>query len=145
MAQHPREALGLGRLYERSGAADNAEASFATAASLAARAGVEPDVRAEALRRLAICRRRAGRMADAAAAWQELVSVPGCPSVVRREAREALAIHHEHRSRDLHIARTFVLDVLAEGASTRTRESAEYRLRRIERKLSVREQQMLLE
>jgi uncharacterized protein len=31
-AQHPREALGLGRLYERSGAAENAEASFAHAA-----------------------------------------------------------------------------------------------------------------
>jgi uncharacterized protein YprB with RNaseH-like and TPR domain len=144
-AQHPREALGLGRLYERSGAADNAEASFAIAASLAGCAGVEPDVRAEALRRLAICRRRAGRMAEAAAAWQELVTVPGCPSLLRREAREALAVHHEHRSRDLRTARTFVLDVLAEGASSRTRESAEYRLRRIERKLSVREQQLLLE
>jgi uncharacterized protein YprB with RNaseH-like and TPR domain len=144
-AQHPREALGLGRLYERSGAADNAEASFAQAASLAARAGREPDVRAEALRRLAICRRRAGRMADAAAAWQEIVRLPGCPSALRREAREALAIHHEHRSRDLHTARMFVLDVLAEGACSRTKESAEYRLRRIERKMSVKEQQLSLE
>ena len=136
-AQHPREALGLGRLYERSGAADNAETSFVHAARLAARAGREPEVRAEALRRIAICRRRAGRMAEAAAAWQELATLPACPALLRREAREALAIHHEHRSRDLHTARRFVMDVLAEGAGSRNRESAEYRLRRIERKLSA--------
>ena len=137
-ATHPRECLGLGRLYERSGAADNAEACFAHAASFAARAGREPDVLAEALRRLALCRRRAGRMAEAAAAWQQLIAVPGCPAVMRREAREALAIHHEHRSRDLHTARTLVLDVLAENAGSRWREQAEYRLQRIERKLAVR-------
>jgi len=137
---HPREALGLGRLYERSGAAENAEACFAQAASLAARVGREPDVHAEALRQLALCRRRAGRMADAAEAWQQLVSVPSCPSILRREAREALAIHHEHRSRDLQSARTFVLDVLAEGAGSRLRERAEYRLLRLERKMAVREQ-----
>lgn len=144
-AQHPREALGLARLYERAGAADNAETSFAHAAALAGRAGREPEVRAEALRRLAICRRRAGRMAEAAAAWHEIISLPGCPSVFRREAREALAIHHEHRSRDLQTARTLVLDVLAEGACLRTRNAAEYRLRRIERKLTAREQQLVLE
>ena len=144
-AQHPREALGLGRLYERSGAVDNAEGSFAHAAALAACAGREPDVRAEALRRLAICRRRAGRMAEAAAAWQEIVSLPSCPSVLRREAREALAIHHEHRSRDLHTARTLVLDVLSEGACSRTRENAEYRLRRIERKLTAQDKCLALD
>ena len=60
-AAHPRESLGLGRLYERSGASDDAEACFARAASLASRIGREPDVHADALRRLAICRRRAGR------------------------------------------------------------------------------------
>jgi DNA-binding MurR/RpiR family transcriptional regulator len=79
-------------------------------------------------------------MADAAEAWQQLVSVPSCPSILRREAREALAIHHEHRSRDLQSARTFVLDVLAEGAGSRWRERAEYRLQRLERKMAVREQ-----
>jgi hypothetical protein len=137
--QHPREALGLARLYERAGEPDNAETSFAHAAALAARAGREPDVRADALRRLAICRRRAGRMKEAAAAWEELVRVPGCPGVFRREAREALAIHHEHRSRDLQTARMLVLDVLAEGAGARVREAAEYRLQRLERKIAVRQ------
>ncbi len=138
-AEHPREALGLGRLYERAGSADDAEASFAYAATLAARVGREPDVRGEALRRLALCRRRAGRMAEAADAWAELLTVPGCPMVFRREAREALAIHHEHRSRDLQTARTLVLDVLAENAGTRAHAAAEYRLQRIERKMAVRE------
>lgn len=137
-AAHPREALGLGRLFERSGAAENAEACYARAASLAARAGREPDVQGEALRRLALCRRRGGRMAEAADAWHALVTLASCPSALRREAREALAIHHEHRSRDLRTARTLVLDVLAENAEARLRERAEYRLQRLERKLAVR-------
>ena len=133
----PREALGLGRVFEDSGAEENAEASYAHAAALSRRIGHEPEVRAEALRRLALIRRRAGRPGDAAAAWQELVYLPGCSSVFRREAREALAIHHEHRVRDLHRAKSLVMDVLAEGAGPRVRAAAEYRLRRLERKLSV--------
>lgn len=137
-ASHPRESLGLGRLYERAGVPDNAEACFAHAASFAARIGREPDVHAEALRRLALCRRREGRMGDAAAAWQALVRVPGCPATLRREAREALAIHHEHRSRDLTAARLLVLDVLSETPGERWRAQAEYRLQRIDRKLSHR-------
>ncbi|MEO6239513.1 MAG: ribonuclease H-like domain-containing protein [Vicinamibacterales bacterium] len=138
-AAHPRESLGLGRLYERSGAAEEAEACFLRAAALAARIGREPDVHADALRRLALCRRRAGRVAAAAAAWQELVKVPGCPTLLRREAREALAIHHEHRSRDLQAARTLVLDALAEGPVSTWRAQAEYRLDRIDRKLARRQ------
>ena len=138
-AHHPREALGLGRLYERSGASENAECSYQHAARLAAAVGHELDVRAEALRRLALCRRRAGRMADAAAAWHELLEAPGCPAALRREAREALAIHHEHRSRDLHAAKSLVLDALAENAGARVRAAAEYRLQRLERKLAVRQ------
>jgi uncharacterized protein len=136
---HPRECLGLGRLYERAGVLDNAEICYREAAALAARVGREPDVHADALRRLALLRRRAGRMAEAAVAWEDLVNSPGCSSILRREAREALAIHHEHRSRDLDTARSLVLDVLADHTAIRRREQAEYRLRRIERKIAVRE------
>jgi hypothetical protein len=118
---------------------DHAEASYAHAASLALRVGREHDVRADALRRLALLRRRAGRMGEAAQAWGEIVAMPGCPSALRREAREALAIHHEHRSRDLETAKLFVLDVLAERPTEKFREQAEYRLKRIERKLAGRE------
>ncbi len=135
---HPRECLGLGRLYERAGIPDNAEICYREAASLASRVGREPDVRAEALRRLALLRRRNGRMAEAADAWQDLVNVPGCSAILRREAREALAIHHEHRSRDLQTARALVLEVLADDTAARRRAQAEYRLRRLERKIAVR-------
>ena len=136
---HPRECLGLGRLYERAGVLDNAEICYREAAALAAHVGREPDVHADSLRRLALLRRRAGRMAEAAVAWQELVNTPGSSAILRREAREALAIHHEHRSRDLDTARALVLDVLADQTAIRRREQAEYRLRRIERKIAVRQ------
>ncbi len=133
--QHPRECLGLGRLYERAGMRDHAESCYANASLLAGRIGREPDVRAEALRRLALCRRRAGRMREAAEAWMELVTLPACPVGLRREAREALAIHHEHRSRDLETARTLVIDALSEAPPARWRAHAEHRLHRIDRKL----------
>ncbi len=133
---HPRESLGLGRLYERAGMREHAEACYVHSAALAARVGREPDARAEALRRLALCRRRTGRTAEAAAAWAELATLPGCPSVLRREAREALAIHHEHKSKDLDSARMLVLDVLADAPVARFRAAAEHRLKRIETKLA---------
>jgi uncharacterized protein YprB with RNaseH-like and TPR domain len=128
-----RECLGLGRLYERAGLLDRAEAAYAQAASLAARVGREHDVRADALRRLALVRRR-----------ERLMTLPACPARYRREAREALAIHHEHRLRDLHAAKSLVLDALAESPGQRYRAQAEHRLRRIERKLASREQPGLI-
>jgi uncharacterized protein YprB with RNaseH-like and TPR domain len=141
--QNARECLGLGRLYERATMRDHAEACYLHAAIVAARIGREPDVRAEALRRLALCRRRAGRLIEAAQAWNEIVSLPGCPATLRREARQALAIHHEHRSRDLRTARTFVLDALAENPNQRWREEAQYRLARIDRKIGQTERLFL--
>jgi uncharacterized protein YprB with RNaseH-like and TPR domain len=136
---HPRECLGLGRLYERASMCEHAEASYAHVASLVARVGREPDVHAEALRRLGVLRRRAGRRSEAADAWAQIVALPGCPAAIRREAREALAIHHEHRSRDLQTARLFVLDALAEPIAAPHRARAEYRLRRLETKLAQRD------
>jgi hypothetical protein len=111
---------------------------------MAQRLGTEPEAHAEALRRLAWSRRRAGRFRESADAWSALADLPRCPSQLRREAREALAIYHEHRSRDLGTARSLVLDVLSEDAPLRRREHAEHRLRRLERKLSVRDGQPAL-
>jgi hypothetical protein len=136
----PQECLGLARIYERAGATDNAEATLLRAIDMAERLGTEPEVHAEALRRLAWSRRRAGRFREAADAWSAVVDLPRCPAVLRREAREALAIYHEHRSRDLGTARSLVLEVLSDDVTLRRREHAEYRLRRLERKLSVRKE-----
>jgi uncharacterized protein YprB with RNaseH-like and TPR domain len=134
----PQECLGLARIYERAGATENAEATLLRAIDMAERLGSEPEAQAEALRRLAWSRRRAGRFRESADAWGALADLPRCPTSLRREAREALAIYHEHRSRDLGTARSLVLDVLREDAPARRRANAEHRLRRLDRKLSTR-------
>jgi uncharacterized protein YprB with RNaseH-like and TPR domain len=139
-ATGPHECFGLARLYERAGAHDNAEAAFLRAIDLAQRVGTEPELQADGLRRLAWVRRRSGRIHEAAEAWNRLAALPRCSAAFRREAKEALAIYHEHRSRDLGTARSFVLDVLNDGPMGRRREAAEYRLRRLERKISVRKE-----
>ncbi|OFW43677.1 MAG: hypothetical protein A3J29_14455 [Acidobacteria bacterium RIFCSPLOWO2_12_FULL_67_14b] len=137
---NPHECFGLARLYERSGAIENAEASLLRSIDLAQRIGAEPEVHADALRRLAWVRRRTGRPHEAAEAWRALAALPRCPAGFRRDAMEALAIFHEHRSRDLGTARSLVLDVLKDGPLGRRRDAAEHRLRRLERKIAVREQ-----
>jgi uncharacterized protein len=138
------ECLGLARLYERGGSTANAEVALLYAIDLARLVGTEPEAHGEALRRLAWLRRRARRPHEAAQAWSALAALPGCRSSWRREAREALAIFHEHRSHDLGQARSLVLDVLNDDVEGRRRADAVYRLQRIERKLSVREQGGLL-
>lgn len=139
-SSNPHECFGLARLYERAGAADNAEAALMRTIDMASRIGTEPDVHAESLRRLAWLRRRAGRVHEAAETWRELASLPRCAAALRREAREALAIYHEHRSRDLGTARALVLDVLKDDPMGRRKAEAEHRLQRLERKIAVREQ-----
>lgn len=137
-SSNPHECFGLARLYERAGAADNAEAALLRTIDLATRIGTEPDVHAESLRRLAWVRRRAGRVHEAAETWRELAALPRCAAAFRREAHEALAIYHEHRSRDLGRAHSLVVSLLDDGLAGRRREDAEHRLRRLERKLSAR-------
>jgi uncharacterized protein len=138
------ECLGLGRLYEQAGAGDEAEACFHHAAGLAARVGRDAPIQAEAFKRLAMIRRKANRLGEAAEAWKALLGVRGCAVALRREAREALAIHHEHRSRDLDQARLLVLAALAEEQEGRGRSEAEHRLRRLERKIGGRESGRLM-
>ena len=100
----------------------------------AKRVGAEPEVHAEALRRLAWIRRRDRRPHEAAEAWNELAVLPRCAAALRREAKEALAIHHEHRLKDLQAARQHALDLLAEGVANPAR--VQHRLDRLERKLA---------
>jgi hypothetical protein len=65
-----------------------------------------------------------------------LLDVPLCPRNTAREALEALAIHHEHRVRDLGAARAFALGSLNAAGRTSSGERARHRLARLERKLS---------
>ena len=136
-----QEAYGLARVYERAGEFDNAEASLLRTIEFAKRVGAEPEVHGEALRRLAWVRRRDRRPHEAADAWNELAVLPRCAAALRREAKEALAIHHEHRLKDLRSARQHALDLLAEGIANRAR--VQHRLDRLERKLARYDHAML--
>lgn len=131
-ARTAREALGIGGLYERAGLLGDAMASFEKAVTMADRDTV---TRAEALRAYAVLSRRQRRYEEAASAWWQLLAVPGCPPRFVLEATEALAVHHEHRLRDPRGARTFALQSM-EGEHRRSRrQSLEYRLARLDRKL----------
>ncbi|HUQ88383.1 MAG TPA: ribonuclease H-like domain-containing protein [Vicinamibacterales bacterium] len=136
-----QEAYGLARVYERGGEYENAEASLLKTIEFAKRVGAEPEVHGEALRRLAWVRRRDRRPHDAAEAWNELAVLPRCAAALRREAKEALAIHQEHRLKDLRSARQHALDLLAEGVANRAR--LQHRLDRLERKLARYDHAML--
>jgi hypothetical protein len=127
------ECLGLGRLYERAGLQAEAISCYARAAS--AGAGGEVEVRAEALRRLAHQMRWARRHEEAAEAWNHVLALAPANDVVRREAARALAVHHEHRSKDLNAARVFATRAAAASATEAHRTSARYRLARLDRKL----------
>jgi len=128
------EVLGLGRFYERIDDRGGAEACYQRAAAEALGLANGP-LRGEALRRLAAVQRRAGRADAAAASWQALLATRGVPMRLRREAREALAIHQEHRARDLASARALVLESLAEPLEGAARARSAHRLARLERKL----------
>jgi tetratricopeptide (TPR) repeat protein len=135
-AQSAYECFGLARIYDRAGRSDEAEASYLQAIDRLGRVGRDPETLGDALRRLALCRRRAGRWAEAADAWQQLADLPRCPAPFRQEAREALAIHHEHRVRDLDTAHAHAQHLMGEQTSARRREAVAHRLRRLERKLA---------
>ena len=104
-----RESLGAGRLLERGDRFTAAERCYRDAAERA-RFERGPDVswtRADALRALAVRCRRDGRHDQAAEAWDAIAVDRRAPGGIRREALEALAIHFEHRARDLNQAHRF--------------------------------------
>lgn len=136
------EALALGRIYERAEKFRRAEACYrrATASS-------DPEVSGGAWCRLAVRYRRERRFAEAADCWRRIVTLTEPGSVRRRGslnelrqlAIEALAIHHEHRDRDLTSARKLALFGLQEGDARRA-DGLRHRLARLERKLAGRAQ-----
>jgi uncharacterized protein YprB with RNaseH-like and TPR domain len=132
-ARTAREAFGLGRLYERSGLLADAVTSYERACGMAA---VDTLVQAEALRACAVLYRRERHFEAAAAAWRHILELRRCPPQIAREAAEALAVHHEHRRRDLQTARRFALQTLQFNVSRSRAEAVQYRLARLNRKLS---------
>jgi hypothetical protein len=130
----------MGRLYERGGMMTEAKSSFARAIEFDD-AGEE--LRAEALRAFAIVARRLRHYDDAAEAWRRVLGLPVCPRPIEREASEALAVHFEHRHRDLASARDLTMRLLGDESVTR-RQAAAYRLARLDRKLESRASQPAL-
>jgi uncharacterized protein YprB with RNaseH-like and TPR domain len=138
-AESGHEALGLGRMHDRLGQRDEAEACYAHAAEIARRTH-DGRLRADALCGLGLSRRRSGRLEAAAEAWRAVLATRGASLAARREARRALAIFAEHRVGDFATARTLVLEGLDELTATGfQRVDAERRLARLERKLGRRE------
>ena len=130
------EALALGRVYERAGSVDRAEACFRGAAESDA-----TEVKVEALYRLALRFRRDRRYEEAAAVWRDVLAwterMRGTRGLLelRQVAAEALAIHLEHRRRDLTGARSHALFALEQSDARRV-DGVRHRLARIDRKLA---------
>jgi uncharacterized protein YprB with RNaseH-like and TPR domain len=140
-ARTAREALGMGRLYERGGMMPEAKSSFARAIDFD---GADEELRAEALRAYALVSRRLRQYDDAADAWRRVLGLTDCPRPIEREASEALAVHHEHRRRDFVSARDFTLRLLNVDESVTRRQAATYRLARLDKKLESRAAQPAL-
>jgi uncharacterized protein len=131
-----REAYALGLMYARAGLDGQARECFTRAVDMcSAPAGAFDPVRIDSLRALALAWRRARRWDEAAACWRQLLETRGCLPAIRREATEALAIHHEHRVRDLNLARAFALRTLEHELTPAWTQAAQHRLARLERKL----------
>ena len=95
------------------------------------------EVRRHALSRLAVLLRRQDRHAEAATAWQDVLDLAagdGALTPLARRAALALAIHHEHRARDLDAAKLYADTLRAESAG-RSRQEADYRVNRLKRKI----------
>jgi len=132
VAWNARELLALGRAYADAGRAVDARKSFERALEL----GRGTAIALEALRCLAIGERRARRFDAAADYWSAALALPGCSPQLAREANEALAIHHEHRVRDLGTARNYAMRTLEMGEGRSRNEAARHRVARLDRKLA---------
>jgi hypothetical protein len=95
-------------------------------------------LREGALHELARLLRRERRYREAAQAWRELLGTGQGRSRAARDAVEALAIHHEHRERDLPTARELAVRSLRSEDDLRRREAVRHRLARLDRKLASR-------
>jgi hypothetical protein len=81
--------------------------------------------------------RRERRHDEAAGAWQEILALDRTVERVTLEAAHALAVHHEHRSRDLQAAHRYAVYAATAAATEADRVQAHHRLARLERKLGL--------
>ncbi|MFI5177794.1 MAG: ribonuclease H-like domain-containing protein, partial [Vicinamibacterales bacterium] len=132
----PGEQLALGRLYERAGDAVRATQAYERAGGSA---HGDRALRRQALARLAELKRRARQYDESAAVWRDVLELSdddGAATPLERRATEALAIHHEHRARNLDEARRYaetLTTASTDGAAARAR----HRLQRLDRKLGI--------
>ena len=125
-------AFGLGVIYERGGWVEPALACYRAAAE---DHWQTRELRRAAARSLARLLRRQRRFEEAAAAWRLVLQLGGRPQLLR-EAREALAIHHEHRVGQLEEARRHAVAGVEQAIGRGEREQFSRRLARLERKLA---------
>ena len=88
------------------------------------------------------CSGATGAFDEAAAAWQGVLGSAGRAArgdaALERRAAEALAIHHEHRARDLAAREALRGSRSRRDASGRARQDVAHRLGRLDRKLQTR-------
>lgn len=131
VSSDPREWFALGSLYEACGDRSRAESCFER---VAMSRFASTTLAVEAWRRVARLKRRRRRYDEAAAAWEHVLAYD-VQGAAAEEAREALAVHLEHRRRNLTEARRLVLENLRGGLRATRQASASHRLARLERKL----------
>jgi hypothetical protein len=119
-------------IYERGGWVEPALAAYRSAAE---DHWQTRDLRRAAARSLARLLRRQRRFEEAAVAWRLVLQLGGRPQLLR-EAREALAIHHEHRVGQLEEARRHAVAGVEQAIGRGEREDFSRRLARLERKLA---------
>lgn len=125
-------AYGLGTLYER---ADWHEAALSCYRTASEDHWQTRELRRHATRALARLLRRLRRYEEAAEAWTRLLQLGGRPQILR-EAREALAVHHEHRDGRLEEARRHAVAGVEQAIGREEREQFSKRLARLDRKLA---------
>ncbi len=125
-------AYGLATLYERAGWMETAVGGYR---SVVEDPWQSRDRRRLAARALARLLRRLRRYDEAAAVWQTVLDLGGTPQVLR-EAREALAVHHEHRNGRLEDARRHAVAGVEEAIGRHERDRFARRLARLDRKLA---------
>lgn len=124
-AQDPRDVFSLARVLERAHLFERSEAEYRRALALGA-----GDLRGPALLRLAWRAKRAGDFARAARLWAE------AGEAGEAEGWRELAMHHEHRTRDLEAALEAVargMGLVEDGRDVRSWHMAEGFRRRRER------------